>query len=77
MPLRDEVPPLDRLMDKLMLWLAQQPEYALLLGLNDRQTRRRLGEEVARRVTTIPTVGGSTMNRAARRRVTGVDKRGG
>ena len=43
------------LMNHLVAWLKQQPEWPLLLA-GDRNERRRVADEVARTVTTIPQV---------------------
>lgn len=45
---------LDTLMHKLEAWLQQQGEWPLLF-LDDRKTRRRVAQEVAKRVYTLPT----------------------
>lgn len=44
---------LERLLDRHQKWLMQQPE-VLLLWTQDRQTRRRVAELLAKELTTIP-----------------------
>ena len=60
---------LERLLDHLESWLRQQPEWATILAAGDRQTRKRAAEAIAKSLTTIPTVSGTAINRAARRRM--------
>lgn len=59
---------LERLLDKHVQWLLQQPE-VLFLWMQDRQTRRRVSEILAKQLTTIPVAmpDGQTPNRAMRR----------
>lgn len=42
-----------RFLDKLDNWLVSQPEYPLMF-LNDRNARRKISREIAKRLTTIP-----------------------
>lgn len=58
---------LERLLDKHVRWLLQQPE-VLYLWMQGRQTRRRVADILAKQLTTIPVTTPDGMpNRAMRR----------
>lgn len=57
----------DAFYSDLMKWLMDQPYYTRTLG-KDKKERKRVAQEIAKRLTTIPHAEGSPFNREVRRR---------
>ena len=60
---------IERLLDKLEKWIIAQPEAVLIWG-QPREVRKRVGEAIAKEMTTIPTREGQPLNRNMRREIT-------